>query len=660
MLPLLFSCQQQTPGNQRVSPKHILKSEFYEEQDYSHLPQSQLVHLKGCGHYEYYNITQNAGRLQKQKAQKPMRYNEVQVTQNNEHIQTGHTNEQGCFDLVIPRSSQAHRLSINTRARSELINISVLEQPENTTANYYFVEKIITPTQNYNSLQFKASSKNLQGAPFFIFDQIVEANQKLRQAVCPKQQAQCLQQFNFLNKAFSKAQEPFDSRLNIFWQKGFNPADYNGGGPPVSYYLNYVDIKDNNLRKHRIFILGGEDGYLEADTDHWDASVIVHEYAHYLENRFSLQHSPGGVHMGLSHIDPRVSWSEGWANFFQAFVLNSPFYIDTSEADTGSSPQGVAIDLENTCTELAASCYSSLAPLEGHFREFAVSRFLWALSGLADSTTNRATSCPGFAAIWKTLTSPEALRGPYPNRSSNTVFGDTGLFQVAFNKLPAEQLSNSQRQCWQQVSREHGMAHDAATSSTAHQRPAQKYRREFAYLLQARPLNADRRIASQNVVPECVFNFPSTGSARASQNPSASLDLLRDYDFFHYTHQNSGRQEGCEGSSNLLSLKLQVIASEADLDLYVYQARPRAALHQILALPRLYLQTENQAGSFVAVSTARSSRVEQFDVCLPRGDYLIVVAGSNVTEDVQYKLHLNPSTSSPGPELCHTDTVLGS
>ena len=77
---------------------------------------------------------------------------------------------------------------------------------------------------------------------------------------------------------------------------------------------------------HSIRILGG----CEADSDEYDDTVLLHEYAHFLAAQYSRDDSPGGVHFLDDHSqDIRLSWSEGWGNFFPAAVREDPLYVDT-------------------------------------------------------------------------------------------------------------------------------------------------------------------------------------------------------------------------------------------------------------------------------------------------------------------------------------------
>ncbi len=63
-----------------------------------------------------------------------------------------------------------------------------------------------------------------------------------------------------------------------------------------------------------IFILGSQ-----SDPDEFDDDVILHEFGHYVESNFGRNDSPGGPHSPATAEDLRLSWSEGFANFFSSW-----------------------------------------------------------------------------------------------------------------------------------------------------------------------------------------------------------------------------------------------------------------------------------------------------------------------------------------------------
>src|SRR5690606_13846811 len=107
------------------------------------------------------------------------------------------------------------------------------------------------------------------------------------------------------------------------------------------------------------------------DTDHFDDSIILHEYGHFLEDVYSKTNSPGGVHTGETILDPRLAWGEGWANYFQAAVTGNPVYRDTFGTSLGFSGVYFNENLESGTSDTPNN------PGEGNFREFAITRALW-------------------------------------------------------------------------------------------------------------------------------------------------------------------------------------------------------------------------------------------------------------------------------------------
>jgi len=80
-----------------------------------------------------------------------------------------------------------------------------------------------------------------------------------------------------------------------------------------------------------IYVLGAADN----DTDEYDQHIIAHEFQHFLEDQVSRSDTPGGPHSLEEQLDPRVAFSEGFANAFSAMVLNDPVYRDSFGASQG-------------------------------------------------------------------------------------------------------------------------------------------------------------------------------------------------------------------------------------------------------------------------------------------------------------------------------------
>ncbi|MEO2054149.1 MAG: Ig-like domain-containing protein [Nitrospira sp.] len=99
------------------------------------------------------------------------------------------------------------------------------------------------------------------------------------------------------------------------------------GGSEGTFFATFSN------QSNAIFICGGGVGdvCIAEDSDEYDDAVIAHEYGHFILAQFSHDDSPGGFH-GISENDQdiRLSWSEGWANFFSSAVRSNPVYVDTN------------------------------------------------------------------------------------------------------------------------------------------------------------------------------------------------------------------------------------------------------------------------------------------------------------------------------------------
>lgn len=164
-------------------------------------------------------------------------------------------------------------------------------------------------------------------------------------------------------------------------------AYWEPGSSEGSFYDDQLDA---------IFILGGGDA--DGDHDEYDDSVIAHEYGHFAVLHFSIDDSPGGSHFITDNKqDIRLSWSEGWGNFFSSAVRNNPIYVDTS---TGGS---FSFNLEDYSSAPAPSTLNSVAIYTTS--EIAVTGVLWDIFDPAGSIISDTDDqlALGFEPIWQTL-----------------------------------------------------------------------------------------------------------------------------------------------------------------------------------------------------------------------------------------------------------------
>ncbi|MEK6684351.1 MAG: PPC domain-containing protein, partial [Nitrospirota bacterium] len=151
----------------------------------------------------------------------------------------------------------------------------------------------------------------------------------------------------------------------------------------------YFDPADDSIH-----ILGGgntEDCPLSVgDTDEYDDPVLLHEYGHFIADNYSKDHSPGGIHyLDDNTQDIRLSWSEGWGNFFTSAVRNDPLYMDTS----GTVAQ-LSFEIENlTPTGLSsAAIYTT--------NELSVAAALWDIFDAPSTVEGWDAVSAGMTPIW--------------------------------------------------------------------------------------------------------------------------------------------------------------------------------------------------------------------------------------------------------------------
>lgn len=147
----------------------------------------------------------------------------------------------------------------------------------------------------------------------------------------------------------------------------------------------YFDFEDSTA-----FI----NGKRREDSDEYDDHVILHEYGHFLMASLSREDSPGGDHGVGDQLDPRLAWSEGWADFFSAAVTGDPRYLD-SGATHGRQRILVSNDLE-----------TDVPPRDqpGIWSEHSVGSALWDwLDTVAEPTDSVSL---GFARMWTAFSGP--------------------------------------------------------------------------------------------------------------------------------------------------------------------------------------------------------------------------------------------------------------
>ncbi len=148
-----------------------------------------------------------------------------------------------------------------------------------------------------------------------------------------------------------------------------------------------------NPATNSAYILGDRN----TDSDEFDDSVILHEYAHMLAAKFSRDDSPGGPHLLGDLLDPRIAWSEGWANFFSSAARGSSIWRDSKAQNTV-----LRFDIEDNVPVGDHPGYTSEASVDG---------LLWDL--IDENADKDDTAQFPFASIWSAFTDLARDRNVY-------------------------------------------------------------------------------------------------------------------------------------------------------------------------------------------------------------------------------------------------------
>lgn len=295
----------------------------------------------------------------------------------------------------------------------------------------------------------ESQSSEVNGGAFNILNNIVTTYEYLSQNTALASNLTCL-----------------NPKLDVYWKQGFNPAQYvyPSEDPSTLGTLSFYVRGDNQL-----FINGGRLGNITSeDTDHFDDSVIIHELGHHVEDVCGKMDSPGGTHYGLYRIDPRLSWSEGWGNFFGAHNIRNSintinpdlsamlpatgwlYYLDTQGYTDGSVTSGqeyIRLNLnkagnnpESVATSNGTRYYDKVDgttnPGEGLYRETSISRSLFKI-------TNNCTGCANsaFSYLWQAFENSASGVGmgksAYPFRSAARLFSRLAAAYGGSASVPA-------------------------------------------------------------------------------------------------------------------------------------------------------------------------------------------------------------------------------
>jgi hypothetical protein len=249
--------------------------------------------LSGQALYQKVEVTDN-GLDMEQTSLKPIRNARIEVYDAGTQsvISVSDTDNNGEFVVAVP--PEATDLVIRAVSRLRYVDLKV---EDNTNGSqFYFISSSDIDMRDRPGKVPIVDRTRTSGA-FNILEQIERAN-------------------DFVHAADSQFL-PFP--FAIFWSE-------RNQNKPGSFKDGFVGTTFFSLTSSTAYILGDRN----TDSDEYDDSVLIHEYAHMLAAKFSRDDSNGGAHHLGDNLDPRVAWSEGWANFFSGAVRGDSVYRDSS------------------------------------------------------------------------------------------------------------------------------------------------------------------------------------------------------------------------------------------------------------------------------------------------------------------------------------------
>lgn len=565
------------------------------------------VVITGTATYEYYKPVATPGSMlgltdnNGVPFTNPIRRAEVRVKNSGGMIvQCGETDNFGAVNISIetPATTESFTLEVIARGDNSYVKASVLDKV--STKLLYTVKVSFEVTPSSTSIAAPAlvapATGTLEGGAFHIFDRVVQVNDFLRSnttdANCP------------LCESFTVA-----PKVTIFWAKGFNPASYFG---EKTSPLSFFDVSGSLDTTPALYILGGSEGDVDySDTDHFDESVIIHEYGHFLENTFWRSDSPGGYHNGNMTIDPRLAFSEGFSNFLPSAVIGRSTYIDTIGSPNGNADVGVFLDLENETGNINSGIRDKIittSPIgEGIYREVSVSRAFYdyidvntnSTSDLTyningTSNSNNETPELPFAYLWQAFTD-----ATFGLKSSSNHFISMGHFNKAL--------------------------YAAMDASSFSDKNAEKAKLDTARIGEMQASDTSEYAALVVASSSCSIRTMAPVIDRTSSDGSSYHDYFASSDFFKVDHPGG-----------VLSITLAWYAN-ADLDLYVFKE-----VHSLTEPQDLVAKSET------ANATAGTEAVS---VSLAAGTYLVFV---NVDTSSSFSSSVTYDLKSGGQFLCNS------
>jgi len=250
------------------------------------------------------------------------------------------TDKNGAYQLQNISSYSNVKIRISAKMfKSNRWDVKVIDN--NDKDALYVIEGGFANTGSKDSIRdLTASASNKGSAPFAILDSVYQA----------------------MNKMIN-----VDSSINFPTLKVNWSVDNITTG-------TYYDGEEN------IVLQGDQKG----DSDEYDGHIVIHEWGHFFERKFSRADNIGGSHGSNEHLDIRVAFGEGFGNALSAIVTDNPLYFDTF----GNNGWNMNIEDANHQTP-------------GWFSEASIQRILYDLYDNKDENHDHLSL--GFKPLYETL-----------------------------------------------------------------------------------------------------------------------------------------------------------------------------------------------------------------------------------------------------------------
>lgn len=341
------------------------------------------------------------------------------------------TDGNGNYSLTVPAGTRMF-----VRARAEMLrtsgapawNFRVFDNTSSGNPLYVldgsdFCSESANQTRNLRARSgFTSSGGNdseRSAAPFAILDSVYRA-------------------FNKVLEADADAVFP---ALEIGWSPSNFPAE-GGTGPGVC--ASNGNIGTSFYDDSTICVLGAND----TDTDEYDDHVLIHEWAHYFEDRFSRSDSFGGPHATDDFLDLRVAFSEGFGNAWAGIVTGAPVYRDAVgtnqstgfdfDVDDNNNPnpgwfsegsvQSIVYDLYDTPNDDADAIVLGLGPIYNVL--VGPQRTGVPMTSIFSFITALKVANPGSATTINALVNAQSINGSGINAYGSSETNSAGDFDV--------------------------------------------------------------------------------------------------------------------------------------------------------------------------------------------------------------------------------------